>query len=91
MKLIKHFRRLKYSLDLLERSSLSQIDIASVNIFSRSTTGLQLGHEYPIFEEQLLQANKQRNVFLLNYNIFHKMNKLLNLDIKVNFKCSYDE
>ena len=37
------------------------------------------------FEEQLSQANEQRNIFLLNYhNICHEISKPLNLDIQVN-------
>ena len=41
-------------------------------------TRLQTVHEYPDFEDQLSQANQQRNRFLLNYhNICHKMNKPL--------------
>ena len=54
---------------------------------SRIPTGLQSEHEYPDFEEQLSQANEQRNIFLFNYHkICHKINKLLNLDIQVNFE-----
>ena len=52
---------------------------------TRIPTRLQSGHEYPDFEDQLSQANEQRNIFLLNYhNICHKKNKLFNLDIQVN-------
>ena len=52
---------------------------------SRIPTWLQLGHEYPDFEDQLSQTNEQRIIFLLSYqNICHKMNKPLNLDIQVN-------
>ena len=53
---------------------------------SRIPTRLQSGHgEYPDFEDQLLQANEQRNIFLLNYhNICQKMNKMFNLNIQVN-------
>ena len=49
---------------------------------SRIPTWLQSEHGYPDFEEQLSQANEQRNIFLLNYhNICHEINKPLNLDI----------
>ena len=53
---------------------------------SRIPTRFQSGYgEYPDFEDQLSQANEQRNVFLLNYhNICQKMNKTFNLDIQVN-------
>ena len=52
---------------------------------SRILTRLLSGNEYPNFEEQLSQANEQRNMFLLNYHkICHKINKLLNLDIQAN-------
>ena len=41
--------------------------------------------KYPNFEEQLSQANEQRNIFLLIYHkICHKINKPLNLDIQTN-------
>ena len=47
---------------------------------------------HPYFEEQLSQDNRPRNIFLLNYhNISHKMNKLLNLDIKVKSSYSHDK
>ena len=53
------------------------------------TTGLPLGHEYPYFEEQFSQANKQRTIFLLNYhNISHKMNKLLNFGYQGEFQVA---
>ena len=67
------------SLDPLERSSLGQNDIASVNIFSR-LQDCSRDMNIPILTRQ-----KAEKYILLNYhNISHKMNKLLNLDIKVN-------
>ena len=53
---------------------------------SRIPTRLQSGQgEYPDFEDQLSQANEQRNILLLNcHNFCHKMNKTFNLDIQVN-------
>ena len=46
--------------------------------FSRNTSIL-------ILKNTSLQANEQRNIFLLNYhNICHEINKPVNLDIQVN-------
>ena len=54
--------------------------------FLRIPTRLHSWHgENPNFEDQLSQANEQRNIFLLNHrNICHKMKKTFNLDIPVN-------
>ena len=76
------------SLKPLKSVQLSQItrDCPDSSWESQIPTRLQSGHgEYPDFEDQLSQANEQRNIFLLNYhNICHKMNKQFNLDIQVN-------
>ena len=42
--------------------------------------------------DQLSHINEQRNISLLNYhNIFHKINKLLNLDIQVNSELQMND
>ena len=65
----------EHALKATQSVQLSQIrqDCPDSTWESRILTRLQSGHrEYPDFEDQLSQANEQRNIFLLNYQYLSK-------------------